>query len=134
MNYKGLSKKEYNAIIEAYVLSCIKDSERLLSENFIKADTDKERVNAVMAEFETLANYPHNLKNFPNIADRLSDWLQGLPGIFEVAFNNSDIVNLAIEWGVLHEKSTDSQDWKIISGWFNYMANAFLKLHKKLNK
>ena len=35
------------------------------------------------SEFDRVANYPHNLKRFPNAADRFHDYLMGIPFGFE---------------------------------------------------
>lgn len=35
------------------------------------------------SEFDRVANYPHNLKRFPNAQDRFHDYLMGIPFGFE---------------------------------------------------
>jgi hypothetical protein len=57
----------------------------------------------------------------------LTDWLQGL-GLDGMAFNNWDIIQLAIQWGSLPEKHTESQADKILENYWNFMANKLNQL------
>lgn len=85
-----------------------------------------QKVAAVKAEFERVANYPYNLQRSPNTQARLADYLAGLP--LSIAYTNNDILQLAVEWGSIPEDFTDKQAEKIINNYFNFMAAKLLQL------
>jgi hypothetical protein len=118
----GMSRKKQKEAIEAYLLECVIDSERLLQEYDITATTDRERVNYVMADFETVANHPHNIKRFPNDQQRFADYLQGAPGVINIDFWNDEIIKPAVKWGSLAENHTEKEAAKITENWFNYIS------------
>ena len=64
--------------------------------------------NYVKSEFERVANYPHNLKKFPNNKERFSDYLCGLPFNFE--FYPENIALFLNGLGINPENKTFSSD------------------------
>lgn len=133
-NYKGYTRKELNTVISNYLLKCIPDTATIQAEYDKEVLTDKDRVNFAMADFERVANYDHNNRKFPNIQDRLADFLQGLPGTLQIDFANYEIVKLAKLWGSIPENATEKTEDKIINNWFNFIAFKFLQLHRDINK
>lgn len=49
-------------------------------------------------EFDRVANYPHNLRRFPNAQDRFHDYLMGIPFGFE--FTNHGIAEFLNSLGI----------------------------------
>ena len=130
----GKTRSEQNTIINNYIIDCIIDSDRLKKEYDLVLLTERERINYVVSEFERCCNHPHNLQKFPNICDRFGDWLKGLPGVFQIDYDNDTIIKIAVSWGALAEKHTVSQASKITENWWRYIANKFFQVHRKLNK
>lgn len=99
---KTNSKEVRNEII-AHILQNVRDYE---DNQF----TDiQEAKNHVKKEFERVANYPYNLKKFPNNQDRFSDYLCGLP--FNFLFYNSDIQEYLNSLGI-NEQGKEYSDEK----------------------
>lgn len=71
------NSKEVKNKVRAHVLDCVTDDN---GDNFA---TLPEAVARLRAEFDRVANYPHNLKRFPNHQDRFHDYLMGIPFGFE---------------------------------------------------
>lgn len=132
-NTNNYSRKELTAIIDAYLLNAIKDSDTILAEYGDIANTDKERVNWVMADFKRVANFPHNIHKFPNQQDRFADYLMGLPGVIDIEYRNHAIIEIAVKWGSLAPNASEAKQDKIIGNWFNYIAARFISLHTKMN-
>lgn len=57
------------------------------------------------------------------------DWLQGLA--LDIAYMNSDILDLAKEWGSLPFNATEAQEDRIIDGYFPFMAMRLIGLWNK---
>lgn len=61
----------------------------------------------------------------------LIEWFQGLPSACNIAFYNSDILNLAVEWGSLQTDATERQQQKILDNWWNLLAAKTGQLFRK---
>lgn len=77
------NSKQVRATIKQHIIDCVYDYEENAFLNFDSA------AKHLKSEFQRVANYPNNVRNFPNEADRFSDYLQGLP--FHFHFANWDI-------------------------------------------
>ena len=64
--------------------------------------------NYVKSEFGRVANYPYNLKKFPNNQDRFSDYLCGLP--FDFEFYPENIALFLNGLGINPDNKTFSSD------------------------
>lgn len=128
-----ITRKEKNTIVNNYILNSI-DIDGFLTCDDNETHINKQKVCAVMAEFERVANYPANMHNIPNNQARFADWLMGLPSIIGIDFENYRIIEIAKEWGDLPINATEKQEDKIIGNWFNYISCKFFQLHAKLNK
>lgn len=113
--------------LKKYVLNCIN------TEYYdFEVKTDKEKVQFVLDCFDKEYNYLNNKKRYPSLTNRLSEWLQGLPGVFEVAFYNEDILKLGLKFGLIDPGATDDEEYYFINSWFNLCAAAFFDLAKDL--
>lgn len=60
-----------------------------------------------------------------------TEWLQGLPSAFNLAFTNYDILELAKKQGSLSKNSTEKEEEKILENYWNYiMVNTFQMFDK----
>lgn len=58
----------------------------------------------------------------------IKEWLSGIPSAINVPVYNDDILELAVSWGSLPPTYTDSQAWKIIENYFNFLAAKLCQL------
>ena len=123
---KALNNNQ-KANLKRYVLSCINP------EYYgFEAKTNEEKVQFILDCFEKEFNYLNNKKRYPTLISRLGEWLQGLPGVFEVAFYNEDIINLGLKFGFLKSGKTKEQEYEFIDEWFNLCAASFFEVAKEL--
>lgn len=117
--------KEANKAINDYIIEAISwdGYEVDLSEA-----TDKEKLQFVADQFKATQNYANNLKKFPNHQERLGDWLQGLPSVFNIDFENYRILELAKEWGSIPENATEKQEDLILDGWWRFISAKIISL------
>jgi len=133
-NVKNYSRKEYNNIINAYLLSCIPSNEDIKGERDIITETDADRVNFVYDAFNSEYGHVSNVQRYPNEQDRFKNWLMSLPSAFNIDYENYRIIELCIEWGYLPTNPSEKQTDAAIQNWFNYMAAKFLSLRNSVNK
>lgn len=126
------TRKELNNAINAYILSVIPTTTEIAQSWGVTAITDADRIKFVMSCFNS--EYSHASRQYPNDINRFAEWLQGLPSAINVDFENYRIIEIAKSWGALSANATEKQEQKIIGNWFNYIANKFFQLHKKLAK
>ncbi len=111
----------------AYILDAIspenvgRDSETM---------SDRDKVALVLETFKAEKGYPQNKLRFPNVVDRLADWLQGLPSVIGVAFTNCDIIQQGKAWGYCE---TSKQEEKFVENWFHAIASKILQLAAHLD-
>lgn len=96
----------------------------------VELTTDKQKVDFIYKTFSS--EYAHQIKYYGNEVRAFAEYLAGLPSCINVEFRNFYILEMAKQWGSLPENATEKQEEKIISNWFNYMANNFFLLRKKL--
>ena len=95
--------------------------------------TDTERLQWLYDTFllekwkvENIKRYHHH-----NIYKGFTDWLQGLPSSFHIAWNYHDIIELAKKTGALPDSPTEKEEDKIIDNYWNYITNKTFQLFKK---
>lgn len=115
--------KEYKRNIEGYIFDCINSED-------IELLSIQDKLSYLIKEFERVANYPHNLRKFPNKVHRMADYLQGLP--FDFAFDYCDILKVASNLHNLGSIPKNKEDI-IINGWFNHLSINIFKLCDKYN-
>ena len=117
------NSKEYKRNIEAYIFDCINCEDKNL-------DSIQLKLEYALYEFNRVANYPYNLKMFPNKTDRMADYLQGLP--FDFAYDNYDILKVSANLHNLGSIPTNKED-TIINNFFKHIASNIFKLANKYN-
>lgn len=108
----------------AYVLDaiCVHDYDG----NELEA-TDKERVKYFFEKFECEFNYAYNKRIYPNMQDRIAQYLQGLPPCISVAFTYADISNIGKSWGYCQ---TERKEAQFIENWFSVIALRLIQLKR----
>jgi len=96
-----------------YIIDCIKESSRATDEGK-EFKTDAEALQFFFDTFEEEYNYQNNKRRWPNLAERIGAYLQGLPSCCNIDYTDHSILLLGVKWGVL--SSTDDKK-----------ANKFLK-------
>lgn len=117
--------KYLNKVMADYIISNIDETPY-----GIQFDDGKEKDKLQFLYDTFIAEYGWNIPR-QGIYKSFTEWLQGLPSVFTVAFMNYDIIQLAIKWGSLPEKHTDAQAQKILDNWFNFVMVHSFKLFKK---
>jgi hypothetical protein len=115
------NSKEYVQAWEAYVADCIDvDGD--------ESPTLKEKLAHAAQRFASEYGYPDNLRRYPNVQNRLKEYLQGLP--FSFAFNYSDITETACR---LHGVSaiTEKQADMIQEQWIDHCALMLLRVAQR---
>ena len=117
------NSNEYKRNIEGYIFDCINCEDKEL-------DSIQLKLEYALSEFNRVANYPYNLKMFPNKIDRMADYLQGLP--FDFAHDNYDILKVSANLHNLGSIPTNKEGI-IINAWFKHIASNIFKLANKYN-
>ena len=88
--------------------------------------TPKEALQSLHDEFDRVANFQYNIQRFPNRADRLADYLQGLPIAIPYTYCEIEkVVRRGKRKDIdLDEKGTEY----MVNNWFKIMAQNYLGL------
>ena len=122
-----MKRTELNKVVFNYILESI-DSE----DYGVTATTEKEKLQFILDCFISECWHDYNKKYYKNnMLLAFTSWLQGLPSSFNVAFENYEILQIAIKWECIKETATENQKYKIIDNWFNWIANKTFQLMKK---
>lgn len=121
---KNIRNYKVNGNQFAYVLDaiCVTDYDG----NELEA-TDKERVKHFFDKFEYEFNYAYNKRIYPNMQDRIAQYLQGLPSCISVAFSYADISNIGKSWGYCQ---TERKEAQFVENWFSVIACRLLQLKR----
>ena len=99
----------------------------------VSAETDKEKVPFVLGCFNKEYNFLNNKKRLPLLRKRLAEWIEGLPGVFEVSYWHEDIETDLKTLGFTTANSTEEEILNAVTGWFEIVAGGLLELAKELN-
>lgn len=108
----------------AYVLDCIYNDEK---DNM----SDKEAINYFFECFNKEYNNNYNKRLYPNLQERISQYIQGLPTCISIAFTDYDIINIGKTWGYCEN---GGKECAFINNWFSVIAWRLIQLKDKLNK
>lgn len=107
----------------AYVLDCIHNEN---SENM----SDKEAINYFFACFDKEYNDIYYKRLYPNLQERVKEYIKGLPSCFGVAYCTDTIINIGKSWGYC---KTEKQTSDFVNNWFHVIAFRLIQLKEKLN-
>jgi hypothetical protein len=113
--------KQYLKNISIEIFNAIED---------LDGSTKKEKLETMVKRFNQEYNYKNNKLRWPNLQQRFTHWLQGLP--LDLPFNWYDVRKLALR---VHETDelTEKQYLKIEENYWNHMSFHCLKLARKYN-
>lgn len=119
------NSKKYLNNIQSYILDSI-DSEGY----DIKTETPTEKLQFLFDCFEVEFNYKNNQLRYPNLQDRFANWLQGLPSVINLPYQEYEILQLS---KILFEvyTLTEKQKETIINNYWSFMAFQIIKLKNK---
>ena len=119
------NSKKYLNNIQSYILDSI-DSEGY----DIKTETPTEKLEFLFDCFEVEFNYKNNQLRYPNFQDRFANWLQGLPSVINLPYQEYEILQLS---KILFEvyTLTEKQKKTIINNYWSFMAFQIIKLKNK---
>lgn len=123
-----MKRSELNTVVFAYILNAI-DGEGYGKD----LNTDKEKLQHLADCFKTEYVFPDNLKRYGSYQKMFENWIMGLPSSFNIDFYNFEIVKLAKKWECLPQNTTEDQEYKITSNWWNWISNKTFQLMKKHN-
>lgn len=107
----------------AYVLDCIHNDEKLDM-------SDKEAINYFFDCFDREYNDAYNKRLYPNLQERVKEYIKGLPSCFGVAYRTDTIINIGKSWGYCR---TERQIVDFQNNWFSVIAWRLIQLKEKLN-
>ena len=113
-----------------YILDCYNDS--YSNENGIKEpENNREKLQLVIDTFKKEQGYNINRMG---LYKAFTEWLQGLPSVINIDFENYKILELAYEWGSidkgLPEKKREKREDLILDQWFTWITGKFFRLAK----
>jgi len=108
--------KETREQIKEYCLNAINSEDT-------KFKNDEDKVKYAYNRF--ISEFDHEIKRNGKFK-AFSSWLQGLA--LDIDFYNQEILNKAKEWG--QNPKTETQEDKLIIGWWDFMTNQYFKLFK----
>ena len=117
--------KDQNKTIDQYIIGCV-DS----SAYDVETTTDAEKLSFLFQTFKH-EKQGHIDQHRESLANIFKEWLQGLPTVFTIEFENYKILRLAKTWGSLPEKPTEKQEDKILKNYWGFMAYRTMQLIKK---
>ena len=88
--------------------------------------TNKDKINLFFGVF--MSEYGYNLKRMSEW-EALTEWLSGLPSCINIDFANYDIIERAKKYGSLAPGASDKDQDKLLSNYWDFMANKLIKLH-----
>lgn len=130
LNLSERAKNGRNGVQLVYVLDCIKNSSRATDEGK-EFTNDFEALKFFFDTFNEEFNYQYNKRLYPNMADRIGQYLQGLPSCCNIDYWNDEIIKLGISWGVL-TSADDKKAEKFASNFFTMCGVRILQAAKKV--
>ncbi len=116
-----LHHTQYKKNYRNYILSCINSDDQELK-------TDQDKINYLFNRF--YSEYSWNISRVGKKA-ALAEWLSGLA--IDIEYYNDEIVKLAIKLGSIDENPSEKLQEKIVSGYWDFMANMILNLESEVN-
>lgn len=111
-----------------YVLNCIINSS-LANDEGLEFDTHLDAIRFFFETFNKEFNYIQNRKRYPNLTDRIEDYLRGLPSCFNIEYWNDEIAKIGEEWGYCQtEKKTES----FVENWWHMIAYRIIQIANKV--
>ena len=119
----NVNSTQYRQNFAAYLMDCV-DNE----DNPSQTETLKGKLEYIMSRFDAEYDCGYSRRRWPNLADRMANYLAGLP--FSFAFDNYEVKQVAAK---LHgiEAIPEKKQAMILNQWFQHLAHMILKLANK---
>ena len=111
-----------------YIINGIESCSRANDEG-IEFETHLDMIRFFFECFNAEFNYIQNKKRYPNLTDRIEDYLRGLPSCFNIDYWNDEIAKIGVEWGYCQtEKKTET----FVDNWFHVIAYRIIQTANKV--
>ena len=87
--------------------------------------SDREKVAHFFECFAQEFDFDYNRRSRPNLAERIGEYLQGLPGCCSIAFSNWAIEQQGREWGYCGDAKKAA---RFIANWWRVMGSRLVTL------
>ena len=114
MSYQKKYEKMYQ-----YILDCID------CENLNENATDEEKIRKFIDVFHSEYDNAYRRKIYPTLRVHIANYLQGLPSICSVAYENYQIAELGKQWGYV---TNDESESRFIDNWFRMVADHIIEM------
>lgn len=114
---------EIDQSVKRYILSIIDSEGYEDTKYFTQCKSNPQKIDFLRERFN--AEYGYRVDQIGR-QPACREWLQGLA--INIAYTNHDIVELAIEWGSLPKNPPESQIYRTIDNYFNFMAAKIVQL------
>lgn len=114
MSYQKKYEKIYQYILDSIDCDDLKDNA-----------TDEEKVSKFIEVFHSEYDDAYRRKIYPILSIRIANYLQGLPSICSVAYENYWIAELGKQWGYVKD---DESECRFINNWFRMIALRIIEM------
>ena len=108
---------------KSYILNAITGYEGALENS-----NDETKIKGLFDAF--YSEYGFQVKR-AGLQNATREWLKGLPSVIDVEFRNYEILELAIEWGMITERSKEETKDKALDMYWNVLAYGLIVLGNK---
>ena len=129
-NLTEKAKNGRNGVQMVYVIDCIKESSRTADEGK-EFKTDAEALQFFFDCFEQEFNFQYNKRQWPNLAERIGEYLKGLPSCCNIDYTDYSILLLGVKWGVL-SSTDDKKANKFLENFFSVCGVRILQAARQL--
>jgi len=120
-----LPLKQQRENYEKYLLESI-DNEGYEDEEPL--NTPKEKLEFLKNKFRS--QYGHEIER-KGERKAFEEWISGLPSIYNIEFQNYEILKLAKRMGSLQQNPTEKQEDRTLENYWNYITNQTFRLFDK---
>lgn len=106
--------------VRAYVISAIDCS-----------GTDEQKVKYFFKNFKVEYDHDYNVKRYPNLQNRISEYLMGLPSTLSIEFSYYGIEKLLRQWDYVTDNTTEKQLDEQLESYWKYLAMALIVLGRR---
>lgn len=129
-NLTERAKNGRNGVQLVYVIDCIKESSKAADEG-LEFNTDAEALQFFFDTFNEEFNNQQNKRRYPNLQERIGQYLQGLPSCCNIDYTNYNILLLGVKWGVLSSMD-DKKAYKFLENFFSVCGLRILQAARKV--
>lgn len=129
-NLTERAKSGRNGVQLVYIIDCIKESSRAADEGK-EFNTDAEALQFFFDNFNEEFNSRYNKRMFPNLQERIGEYLKGLPSCCNIDHTDYNILLLGVKWGVL-SSTDDKKAGKFLNNFFAVCGLRILQAAQKL--